>query len=259
MPNIKQITLPSGTTYDIVDQGARELIAALEGSTAYLGVTTTELVDNVTTDPSIVVAGETVTAQAGGIATYGSKEFIYNGTVWQEFGDLSALGALAFKSSAEGTFTPAGTIGEQTFNGSSSTFTGNYTAEGTVVISEGTGTPNYTPAGTVSQPTITVTPTEGTVNSITDVGTLPTLTTTVENENLTISFSPGELPTQGSDQTVVTGIESATATQPTFTGTGVELAASFNGTSHPVEVTGTPSGTISQATFTGTAGTVEVS
>ena len=91
-PKIKQITLPSGTTYDIVDQGARELIAGLSGSTQFLGVTTTELEDGVTTNPTITVNGESVTASAGGIATYESKEFIYNGTVWQEFGDLSGLG-----------------------------------------------------------------------------------------------------------------------------------------------------------------------
>lgn len=258
MANIKQITLPSGTTYDLVDQGARDLIAGLSGSTQFLGVTTTQLVDNVTTNPTIVVGGESVTASAGGIATYGAKEFVYNGTVWQEFGDLSDLGALAFKDSASGSFTPRGTVSQPTFSGSETTSTGNFTPSGSVTISKGTGTANYTPEGTVSAPTVTVTPATDTVNSITAVGTLPSWTATVANENLTIGWSQGTLPTKGADQTVVSGITSATASQPSFTGTGVQLKGSFSGTQGPVSVKGTPSGTVSQPTFNGTAGTVSV-
>lgn len=78
-------------------------------SSMYLGVTTTALVDGATTNP-IVINGSSVSAASGNIALYGAKEFIFNGTTWQEFGDLSGLGALAYKSSASGTFTPAGTV-----------------------------------------------------------------------------------------------------------------------------------------------------
>ena len=45
-----------------------------------------------------------------------------------------------------------------------------------------------------------------TVNSITAVGTLPSLTTTVNNKVLTIGWSAGSLPTKGSNTTVLTGI-----------------------------------------------------
>ena len=65
---------------------------------------------------------------------------------------------------------------------------------------------SYTPAGTVSKPTVTVTPATGTVNSITDVGTLPVMTTTVSGENLIFGFSRGTLPAKGGDTTVVTGV-----------------------------------------------------
>lgn len=271
MANIKQIKLPSGTTYDIVDQGARDLIAGLSGSTKYLGVTTTELVDNVTTSPNIVVAGETVTASAGGIATYGSKEFIYSGSVWQEFGDLSALGELAYKDSASGSYTPAGSVtvgtttGKKAVSKASSGAT-TYTPEGSVALTttsesialtRGTGTSsNYTVkeaktvtvgtssttptitlaagasgngyqvTGTVGTPTITVTPSTATVNSITDVGSLPSFSATVANEILTLGFSQGTLPTKGSDQTVATGIASATSSQPSFTGGYVKATSS---------------------------------
>lgn len=68
-----------------------------------------------------------------------------------------------------------------------------------------TGT--YQPEGTVSAPAITVTPAIETV-------TAPTFSATVENNVLTLSFNPGAVPS-----TIVTGITSATASAPTFTGT----------------------------------------
>lgn len=328
MADIKTITLPSGTTYNLVDQGARDLIAGLSSSTKYLGVTTTQLVDGVTTSPNITVAGETVTATSGDIATYGNKEFIYSGTVWQEFGDLSSLGTLAYKDSASGNFTPNGSVSQPTFSGNSMTSTGKFTPNGsvgltntaktpaltkstgtssdytvkevssvsvgttsttpTVTIAEGSGT-DYQVTGTVGTPTITVTPNTTTVNSITDVGSLPAFTATVQNENLTLTWDEGTLPTKGSNTTVATGIQSATSTQPTFTGgrikatasavttpTGsatvtpsyvklengsidVPTSATFTGTEGNVNVSGTPSGTVSKPNFTGTSGTVTVS
>lgn len=306
MAYISQITLPSGTTYDIKDAGARELIAALEGSTAFLGVTTTELADGSTTNP-VTINNASVEATTGAIVTYGSKELIWNGSAWQEFGDLSALGALAHKDSASATYTPAGTVSQPTFTGSSASVTittadntsGNYQPKGTVsqptfsgnsmdstgaftpagsvtvttnattnktaTVSSTTGTATYTPAGSVSAPTISVSSAGATttVNSITAVGTLPALTTTVANEVLTIGWSAGTLPTKGNDTTVKTGDASYTASQPEFTGTGARLVtgniavpntytATFTGTEGTVSVSGTPSGTVSQPTFTGT-------
>lgn len=175
MPDIKQITLPSGTTYDIKDEVARQMAA---GGIHLIGVTTTPLTDEATTNP-ITVNGESYTAQNQDAVFYGKKEFVFDGTMWHEFGDMSGLGDLAMKDDASGSFTPA---------------------------------------GSVSTPTITITPTTGTVNSITDVGTLPSLSMTVANENLTVAFDQGSLPTKGSGQTVMTGA-SATSSQPTFTGT----------------------------------------
>ena len=88
---LSQITLPSGSTYYLKDEEAHALIAELTNYTKFLGVTTTELTEGSTTT-TIVINGESVTAARGNIATYGSKEFIFNGTAWQEFGDLSGLG-----------------------------------------------------------------------------------------------------------------------------------------------------------------------
>lgn len=279
MANIKQITLPSGTTYDIVDQGARDLIDALGNYATFLGVTTSNISDGSATNP-VVIGGTSVTANTGDIVTKGSQEFIWNGSTWQAFGDLSALGDLAYKDSASGSFTPSGSVSQPTFSGTSTTSTGKFTPSGsvslatvattpTISFSTGTSSDNtFRCGGTVGTPTITVTPSMTTVNSITDVGTLPAFIATVANENLTLGWSAGTLPIKGSDTTVATGIQSATSTQPSFSGSYVKLtnssidvptSASFNGTEGNVSVTGTPSGTVTKPTFTGTAGTVTVS
>lgn len=55
-----------------------------------VGETTTQLVDEATTNP-IAVDGESYTAQPNDAVIYGSKEFLFDGTKWHEFGDLSGL------------------------------------------------------------------------------------------------------------------------------------------------------------------------
>lgn len=363
MPDISKITLPSGSVYDIKDAQAREDIEeikdAIAGGVTFMGETTTPLTDGATTNP-ITINDKSVTAIKGYLVVYNSKEFVFDGTQWIEMGDLSVLGSLAYKDSASGSYTPAGTVSKPTFTGSqsnvtitaadnasgnyqpkgtvskptftgsSTTSTGKFTPEGSISVSAsgttnktatvspaGSGEATYTPAGSVSQPTFTgnaltstgnFTPEGGvsvstattenktatvskaasgtatytpegsvsaptisvatagsttTVNSITDVGTLPVLTTTVVNENLTIGFTQGTLPTKGANQTVKTGDAAYSASAPTFTGTGARLVtgniavpktytASFTGTQGGVSVTGTPSGTVSKPSFTGT-------
>lgn len=184
-------------------------------------------------------------------------------------------GDLAYKDSATGTYTPSGDIEINSYTPAGTLSMNNYTPAG--AISTGTGTSNYTPAGTVSTPTVTVTMNTATVNSITNVGTLPTHSEdsftpatwsgSVTNETLSFSFdggsytqgtfTQGTLPTKGSNQTVATTVKSATATQPTFTGTGAELK--FTGTAS--KPTGSFNGTAATltGTFTGTQGSVTVS
>lgn len=91
------------------DQGARDLIAGLGNALQWMGVTTTELVDNVTTDPDISVGGQTKTATAGGMAQYNGEEFVYDGAKWQAIGKNN-FGDLAFANSVVGTTTPAGSV-----------------------------------------------------------------------------------------------------------------------------------------------------
>jgi len=79
MPDISKITLPSGSTYNIKDEGARTLIRNLSGSTAYLGITTTPLYDECTTS-TISINNSDVEVSNGNIAIYAKREFIFDGT-----------------------------------------------------------------------------------------------------------------------------------------------------------------------------------
>ena len=248
MADLSKITLPSGTTYNLKDQGARDLIDALTGYTKFLGVTTTAISDGSTTNP-VTIGGQSVTAETGDIVTYGSGEFIWNGSQWQAFGDLSALGDLAYQDSASGTFTPHGSV---------SLTSGNTTA----TVSKTTGTATYTPEGSVSTPTITVTPTITTIKNPTAetvaktvVAAAPGATApanavtyyAVDGETLKLyqlGYTTGDSITV-ENETVATGIASATSTQPSFTGTGARLVtgnisvptgASFTGTAESVTV-----------------------
>lgn len=112
---LSKITLPvnnNGTItnveYTIKDAEARELIEAIGHAIYWIGVTTTALTDGATTNP-IQVNSESVTANLGGLASYDGSEFVWNGSAWQEMGKNN-FGALAFKSSASGSYTPSGSV-----------------------------------------------------------------------------------------------------------------------------------------------------
>ena len=289
MPDLKKITLPSGTTYDLRDSRVDSIISQ---GTRWVGVTTTALSDGSTTS-TITISGESHTAEIGDIASYNNMEFIWNGTQWQEFGSTGSLKALAFKDSASGTVDVPTTYtttftGKQksvsvtgTTTGSvsvtkgivtvskASSGTATYTPAGTNAasnvsgscsvtpsgsISTGLGTANYTPEGTVSKPTISV-KTSGTtakVTGVTNAGTLPSCTLptyTVANETLTI--------TAGSFSA---GALPTLDTEKTFkTGDAAyeSTTPSFTGTGVELKFTGsassgTISGTAAAQTFTGT-------
>jgi len=112
---LSKLTLPvnvGGTVqnveYTIKDAEARQLIEDLGHALYWIGVTTDALTDGATTNP-ITVNGESVTAKLGGMASYSGSEFVWNGSAWQELGKNN-FGALAFKSSASGDYTPAGQV-----------------------------------------------------------------------------------------------------------------------------------------------------
>lgn len=259
MADISKIELPSGSTYDIKDATARELISSLSGALTYLGTTTTALTDGCSTSP-ITIGSTSVTPKAGDVVAYGNSEFVWSAaeSKWREFGSTGSLKALAFKDSASGSYTPAGSVSQPTFTGTEKTISSSFTPAGTVAISKGTGTANYTPEGTVSAPTVTVTANTASVKPFGSAGTLPSFTASVSGETLSLAFSAGTLPSAGTAVTVATGIKSATASAPKFTGTGTELIAAFTGIAGTATASYTPAGSVSKPTFTGTAKDITV-
>jgi hypothetical protein len=97
-----------------------DIYSKISGGLHYLGKSTTPIADGDATGPWVIdgvtyVVSGAVDPQknlsAGDIAIYGESEFIWSGAAgkWQEFGSTGSLGALAFKDSASGDYTPAGT------------------------------------------------------------------------------------------------------------------------------------------------------
>ena len=259
-------------TYGLLKKKIKKLEEMIKNLGKYLGKTTTPISDGDSTNP-IEIDGEMVEAKNGDLTIYGSKEFIFDGECWDEIGDLSALGNLAYQDEASTIYTPAGTINAQAFTGTQATIEVEGTPEGTInsqaftgdeatvnvtgtaAAQVFTGSPvNYTPAGTISGTDVTVSKTS--INSVTSPGTLPSATMptyTVSNEVLIISagsFNAGSLPTSEA-VSVATDID--TVTQPTFTGTQAQITAEGSNSASAVAASGTttPTGTIEQAIFTG--------
>lgn len=258
MAEISRIKLPNGTTYDIKDATAR---AQIGGAIILRGTTTTALTDEATTNP-ITINGNSYTAEANDAVFYNKKEFVFDGTKWHEFGDMSGLGALATKDSASGTVavpktytssssfsgtgvrleTDSQVLTGASFSGTSGTVSVSGTPAGT--ISKGTGTANYTPQGTIS---VSSAGTTASIEGMATVGTLPsatmpTFSVASGTEVLTItagSFSAGTLPTKATAVNAKTSDASYS-----FIGTGVELK--FTGSSMTSTGSFTPSGSISE-------------
>lgn len=171
---ISQITIPveiegtvTNVTYNVKDAEARQLIEDLGDAVYWMGVTTTELVDNTTTTNPITINGNAVTAVIGGMAQYDGEEFVWNGSVWQAVGKNN-FGSLAFQSSASTNYTPEGTV----------TITSTKEADATASVTP-FGTAGTLPSMTVSGETLTFNPgtiaTAGTpVNVVTAVGAITT-------------------------------------------------------------------------------------
>ena len=93
----------------------------------------------------------------------------------------------------------------------------------------------------------------------TAAGKAAALTTTGFNAGsyTAAEFNAGALPTLGAAQTVVTGIEKAEASAPTFTGSNVAITADFTGTAGEVSVSGNyDKAGVESAAFAGTEATI---
>ena len=249
IPTTKTITLPSGNRYYVKDEEVRQWIgdgttsgaekrlsdaeaeiAKLSNATHWLGITTSTITDGSTTNP-ITINGQSVTAVSGDIVQDSNgNEFIFNGTSWQEFGgSIGTLKAFAFADTGDVTIQPKGTNSSSSVTfagGSSDEFVKSYSGVSSKLVTD-------------------------TVPNVTNVGTQASWTATVENENLTFSFTPNTLPTLGTAKTVATGAIDASGSGATVM-TGLGEATKANA------VTSIGTATAQAQTFTGTQETLTV-
>ena len=213
MADISKITLPTGTTYDVKDSTARQ---AIENITSFEYIICTNAA-NTPKDVTWDSGGTTITGTLDPSedtkgkmylvpSTNGTKD-IYNeyitvnttGTtyVWELFGNtdvhIGDLGDLAFKNSASGSFTPSGSV---TLNSSEKFVADSATGGGSVN------------AGSAAS------------------CTLPSLSTSVSNETLVLTWSAGSFTAN-----VPTAV-----TLPSFSSQNIPTSASFNGSSGTVSV-----------------------
>lgn len=104
---VEGLYIPNGSVYTEVDTGKTYMFdkdnvtwyevsigggggGGTSGGIILVGETTTALTDNATTNP-ITINGSSYTAQPNDAVIYGNKEFLFDGTKWHEFGDLSGL------------------------------------------------------------------------------------------------------------------------------------------------------------------------
>lgn len=79
-------------TYALLKKRIKELEEKIDNLGKFLGITTSQLIDGCSTNP-IIIDNEYVTAKTGDwVIRYDTdKEFAFNGTIWQEFGDISNI------------------------------------------------------------------------------------------------------------------------------------------------------------------------
>lgn len=246
-PTTKKITLPSGNSYWLEDNEVRawigdgstsgaekrlsdaeSAIAALSNATHWLGITTTALTDGSTTNP-VTINSKSVTAVSGDIVQYSDKEFIFNGTAWQQFGEsIGVLKAFAYVDEGEVTIQPAGT------NAASSVSFGTPSSD--------TFVKSY-PGSTKKLATTSITP-------VGEAGTAPSWSATVTDGVMTFSWSAGTTPyTAGTAVTVATGSVASSDDH------GSDVMVGLGNATTAYAVTAMPTATAAAQTFTGTSAT----
>lgn len=258
MPNDLISQIKVGTvTYDIKDTWARD---HLQKPMSFVGKTTTPLTDGATTNP-IIIDGESYTAVTGDVVIVSdSKEFIFDGEKWEEFGDegsyvvkgtYTVTGTIGDKS-----YQPAGTVSTPTFTGTTATVTvsGNIAAKDlTVAETAATGVTaiefSGTPSGTISTPTLTLDPVaiaaEGLYTVPATIAAPAVTTKTFTGTTATISVETSDAVTAVGDHSYrPAGSVSATGTAAS--------GHSFSGTTATISATASyqPAGTVSQPSVT---------
>lgn len=241
----------------------------------YKGVTTTKLVDG-STETTIVINNSNYTPINGDIVIYEDKEFIFatvgSTSTWHEFGSTGSLKALAFKDNATANFTPGGTISTPSFTGKEKNVTVsgstklNFTLDSWVSDINGGGAVNPSLGEEDNTNVANVIPTAKatggnvdlnttTVNSVSNAGTLPQWSASVNGETLVFSWNSGRLPTT-TEKTVATGVNNVI--QPRITCGRITLRVKNMTANMTSTGSYVPEGTNSTPIFTGTPQTITV-
>lgn len=281
---ITAITLPTGNKYEIVDEHAREILNTMSGYTDFLGVTTTPIDDGSTTSVILInnvattaTKGDIVLRSITGTAGMMAKEFIFDGSKWQLFGDISTqnLGSLAYKNSASGSYTAvmsvSGTIG-------TISVTGNFTPvvtlinETTTLTLSTTSTGNtatgyrlYQPSGSVTVPFSTSSISylravagNTLISSVSAAGTAATMTNGINIAQVTtnclvLSWLKYATANGVASSSSVNALQSAKITNPAFTGDQiffspitVSIPTGTTANAQKISATGTAVTTVSQ-------------
>lgn len=209
-----------------------DIYSKISGGLHYLGKSTTPIADGDATGPWVIdgvtyVVSGAVDPQknlaAGDIAIYGESEFIWSGAAgkWQEFGSTGSLGALAFKDSASGDYTPAGTNAA-----SAVSFTGGTDGDFVTGYNDDAVAPSFTEGAF----------TQGTLPSFTEGAFTPAeiqtgfYTAGVAPSFTEGTFSAGSLPSKAADSFDAGSLPSKAAdtfTQGTLPSLGAETKSAF--------------------------------
>ena len=93
------LTLSADPTTDMgaaTKQYVDNAVEGLSGAMHFKGVSSTSITDGGT--ETATIGGQPLTAEAGDVVIYDDKEFVWAGTFWNEFGDLSDQSSFALKS-----------------------------------------------------------------------------------------------------------------------------------------------------------------
>lgn len=257
-----KVKLLDGSYAEVCDMVAR---SAITGGTYFLGITSTALTDGSSTNP-ITISDESVMAENGNVVAYGNKEFVWSASdsQWHELGDLTNLGSLALKDTADGSYTPAGTVSKPDIDVTVTPVTiSEFATAGSVTA----GTANVptavsVTAGTANVPTA-VSVTAGTANVPTAV-TLPTLATTMNGTTLEFAWTAGSVTAGTAGTPTAVSVTAGTAGTPTTVsvtpGTAGTPTAVTLPTSKSTSVASTVAAELHEApTFNGTQTTITVS
>ena len=204
-------------------QAISELQKSVTGAMHFLGLSTTAITDEASTGPWVIesktyIASGTpeegqILLKAGDAALYGKKEFVWNGSMWREYGDMSSLKSLAYKDASD--IETAGSTSSKMVTASvtgvsGSTFVTGVDGSTTVYGCGDNATVHDTP--TLNTTDIYGCGTDATVGSASawNDGTLASMTYDESNEKLT--FVAGTKPSLTiTSTTVATKAASATA------------------------------------------------